>query len=192
VDLTAPWTFGLSGRQSLVLDPRNPRFVRIPEYPTDASSIHVTRSIELTNSNDALVHEELVFHGVIGGYMRQYLHNQPPGTRRAYIAAEFVGNFGELQNMAVTGLDQPEAACDLTLTYLIRGEFQGVEKQIVGNLPVGFERTFLLHQPTEKRVSPFEVAFPLLIDAAVTLSLPSNLKAKPPSEPRQSAERQIR
>jgi len=188
VDLTALWTFGLSGRQSLLLDPENPRFVRIPEYPTNASSVHVTRSIELTNSTDALVHEDLAFNGVIGGYMRQYLRNQPVSTRRAYIAAEFVGNFGELLEMAVTGLDQPESPCDLTLTYLVRGQFQGLEKQIVGNLPLGFERTFLLKQPTEKRVSPFEVAAPLLIDAAVTLSLPSNLKAKPPADARQSAE----
>jgi hypothetical protein len=37
-------------------------------------------------------------------------------------------------------------------------------------------------------VSPFEVAAPLLIDAAVTLSLPSNLRAKPPADARQSAE----
>jgi tetratricopeptide (TPR) repeat protein len=187
-DLTALWTFGLSGQQSLLLDPENPRFVRIPEYPTNSSSIHVTRSIELTNSTDALVHEDVAFNGVVGGYMRQYLRNQPVSTRRAYIAAELVGNFGELLDMAVTGLDQPESACDLTLTYLVRGQFQGLEKQIVGNLPLGFERTFLLKQPSEKRTTPFEVAAPLLIDAAVTLSLPSNLKAKPPADAHQSAE----
>ena len=187
-DLSAPWTFGLSGRQSLLLDPENPRFLRIPEYPTNSSSIHVTRSIQLTNSTDALVHEDLAFNGVIGGYIRQYLRNQPASTRRAYIAAEFVGSFGELLDMAVNGLDQPESPCDLTLTYLVRGQFQGLEKQIVGNLPVGFERTFLLHQPSEKRTSPFEVAAPLLIDAAVAMSLPSNLKAKPPVDARQSAE----
>jgi tetratricopeptide (TPR) repeat protein len=187
-DLTALWTFGLSGRQSLLLDPDNPRFVRIPAYPTNSSSIHVTRSIALTNATDALVHEDLAFNGVIGGYMRQYLRNQPASTRRAYIAAEFVGSFGELLDMTVKGLDQPESACDVTLTYLVRGQFQGLEKQIVGNLPVGFERTFLLNQPTEKRTSPFEVAAPLLIDAAVAMSLPSNLKAKPPPDPRQSAE----
>ena len=188
VALTAPWTFGLSGRKSLVLDSANPRFVQIPEYPANASLIRVTRSVELTNSTDALVREDVSFDGIVGGYMRQYLRNQPVGSRRAYIAAEFVGNFGELLNMAVTGLEQPESACDLSLTYLVRGQFQGLEKQIVGNLPLGFERTFLLIQPSEKRVSPFEVAAPLLIDAAVSLNLPSNFRAKPPAEARQSAE----
>jgi hypothetical protein len=74
------------------------------------------------------------------------------------------------------------------LTYLVRGQFQGVEKQIVGNLPLGFERTFLLNQPSEKRTSPFEVAAPLLIDAAVAMNLPANLKAKPPTDARQSTE----
>jgi hypothetical protein len=187
-DLTTLWTFGLPGRQSLLLDPDNPRFVRIPEYPTNSSSIHVNRSIELTNSTDALIHEVVEFNGVIAGYMRQYLRNQAVSTRRAYIAAEFVGSFGELLDVAVKGLDQPESPCDLTLTYLVRGQFQGLEKQIVGNLPIGFERTFLLNQPSEKRTSPFEVAAPLLIDAAVAMSLPSNLKAKPPADARQAAE----
>jgi len=64
----------------------------------------------------------------------------------------------------------------------------GTRKTNWGNLPVGFERTFLLNQPSEKRTSPFEVAAPLLIDAAVAMSLPSNLKAKPPAEARQSTE----
>ena len=181
--LSAPWSLGLAGREALILDAKNPHFVRLPEYPTNASTIRATRSVDLTNQTDALVREKLVFNGAHAGYVREYLRNQLPEGRRSYVASFLSDTIGQLLELTFDGLDQPQLPLAMQFTYLARGQFHVLDGQIVGQPPAGFERAFLIHEAVEKRSSPFEVTTPLTIEGSVTVNLPAGFKPRAPGEP---------
>jgi hypothetical protein len=178
----------LAGHEALVLDTTQTRFVRIPNYPTNASVIHAKRSIELTNQTDALVREEIIFNGIHAGYLREYLRNLLPESRRAYFAGQFIGNAGLLSDLSFEGLEQPHLPLTVKMSYVMRGQFHSLGSQIVGNLPVTVERTFLIQEPVAKRLTPFEVSIPLTIKGSVTVNIPSRFKARPLVQPSVSRE----
>lgn len=178
-DLRAPWSLGLAAHEALVLDSANPRFVHIAAYPTNASHIRTTRAVALTNQTDAVVQETVTLTGVHAGFLREYLRNQLPDRRRAYVSGAFIGSGSQLTDVGFDGLELPQAPLAIHLTYLARGQFQSLQNQIVGSPPLGFERTFLVNETIEKRVTPFEVAVPLTIEGDVTISVAPKFKPRP-------------
>ena len=187
-NLANPIAYGLAGREALILDRREPRFVRISDYPSNASVIRVLREVQLTNRTDALVRETLAFQGVHAAYLREYLRNQRPTERRAYVAAQLVGQAGELEDLSFDGLDRPALDLEVKFSYRVRGEFHALENQIVGSVPIGVERAYLLSEPIPKRATPFEVSVPLTIEGTVTVNSPAGFRPKPMPKPAPDAE----
>jgi hypothetical protein len=180
--LDEPWTPGLAGRQALVLDERTPRFIRIAEYPTNASWIRVDRAIQFTNQTETLVREVLVFGGMHAGYLRDFLAAMSPAGRHAYVGGQLLSGSSELLDFTISALDEPLKPLELKLTYRMRGQFHLVQGQFVGSLPLDVERTYLAEEPIAKRTLPFQVAIPLLIDGAVSVSVPAGYKAELPHD----------
>jgi len=177
-DLRAGWTLGLAGHSALILDKDAPRFIRIPQYPTNASVVQVARDIQFTNQTEALVNERLLFAGVHAAFLRSFLRGQSATARRAYVANELVCASGELLDVTIGALEDAQAPLTLRISSIIRGQFQVLGNQIVGTPPLGIERTFLGAQPIEKRTAPFEVAAPLLMERQLTITLPAEFKPK--------------
>jgi hypothetical protein len=159
------------------LDERNPRFVRIPDYPTNASLIQIERTIEFTNRSDALVSETLKFEGVHGAYLRNLLAGESSVARRSYIA-RFTSGSGEILNLEINGIEQPELPLELKVTYLLRSQFHWAQKQLSGSLPAGCENVYFAEEPVEKRLMPFEIAIPLTVETSVTVTPPDGYKAR--------------
>jgi hypothetical protein len=53
-----------------------------------------------------------------------------------------------------------------------------MQDQLVGSLPLGCERAYLVEDQVDKRTLPFEMAIPLTIDSVVTVRSPAGYKAK--------------
>ena len=163
---------GLAGREALILDADNPHFERIPDYPANASAIHLNRSVEFTNSTDVLIRETVTFHGLHAGLYRAYFRAIPAANRRTYAINLFVEVSAQLQNLKIDGLDDPHAPLVVETTYLARGQFHAFEKEISGNAPIHFERSFLLDQTVEKRTEPFEISIPVTMEGATDIQSP--------------------
>jgi tetratricopeptide (TPR) repeat protein len=172
-------SFGLAGREALILDAVKPYFQKIPAYPTNASIIVLTRTIEITNQTDALVTETLKFNGIHAGWFREYFRSLPADSRRAYVVNQFVGVLGELRDFKIEGMDDPHSPLIIKFTYLARKQFQIFGNEIVGSPPLNFERSFLLDQIVEKRTTPFEISIPLTIEGSITIQVPASFKSKP-------------
>jgi hypothetical protein len=177
-DLSAG-SFGLAGREALILDPVKPFFQIIPGYPTNASVVVLTRSIEITNQTGALVTETMQFNGIHAGLFREYFRRVTADSRREAVAKQFVGDFGELKNFEIEGIDEPHSPLVIKLTYLARRQFQILENEIAGSPPLNLERSFLLDQTVEKRTTPFQIPIPLTIEGSVTIHVPASFKSEP-------------
>lgn len=177
-DLSAG-SFGLADRQALILDPTKPYFQKIPAYPTNASVVVLTRSIEITNQTGALVTETIQIKGIHAGLFREYFRNVTADSRRQAVAKQFVGDFGELKDFKIEGMDDPNSPLVINLTYLARRQFQILENEIAGSPPLNLERSFLLNQTVEKRTTPFQISIPLTMEGSVTIHVPASFKSKP-------------
>jgi hypothetical protein len=176
--LGGSWTLGLAGRNALILDDRKPRFVRIAEYPTNASHIQIDRTIQFTNQTEALVKETIKIEGIHAGYLRDYFVGVSAASRHFYVAEQFISGSTELLDLHIKGLDEPQEPLELQLTYFLRGQFHLMQNQLVGSLPLGCERAYLVEDQVNKRTLPFEMAVPLTIDSVVTVRSPAGYKAK--------------
>lgn len=177
-DLSAG-SFGMAGREALILDPAKPCFQGIPAYPTNASVVVLTRSIDITNQTGALVTETMKLNGIHAGLFREYFRNVTADSRRDYVAKQIVGALGELKDFKIEGIDEPNAPLVVNFTYLARRQFQIMENEIAGSPPLNLERSFLLDQIVEKRTTPFQIPIPLTIEASVTIHVPARFKSEP-------------
>jgi hypothetical protein len=171
--------FGLGGRDALILDENNPRFGRIPEYPSDASVIRSARTVQLTNQSDVMVEETLTMDGTHGAMLRDYLRQQTPSARRSYLVGLLKSRGAELLKLDLENLEKPQSPLVLSLVYTLRAQFHVAGRELIGKLPACFEHTYLTTEAVEKRLSPFQVAIPLTLEATVTIRPPEGFRAKP-------------
>jgi hypothetical protein len=90
-----------------------------------------------------------------------------------------VGDLGELRDLKIEGLDEPDSPFVVNFTYLARRQFQILENEIAGSPPLNIERSFLIDQTVEKRTTPFQIPVPLTIEGSVTIHVPANFKSEP-------------
>jgi hypothetical protein len=77
-DLGQAVPLGLAGKEALILDAVNPRFVTIPDYPEGSSLLQVRREVRITNGTDVAVHEVLRLKGYNGSTLRAYFKQLHP------------------------------------------------------------------------------------------------------------------
>jgi hypothetical protein len=173
-----PVPFGLAGHEALILDEQNPRFVRIRDYPADASLIRSLRTVQVTNQTDALVEEALTLEGIHGAMLREYLRSQPATARRSYIAALLKQSGAEVIGLQIESLEQPQAPLVLKLVYAMRAQFHETGRDLVARPPACFEQTYLATEVIEKRVTPFRIATPLTLQASAIIRAPEGFRTK--------------
>ncbi len=170
---------GLAGREVFLLDEGRSRFVRIPDYPADASIIRSTRTVQLTNQTDALVKETLTLDGAHGAWLRDALRQQTAASQRSYLAGLLKGRGADLLKLEVENLEQSQAPLILNLNYALRSQFQIAGRELVGRPPACFEQIYLATEAVEKRLSPFQVTIPLVMESAVSIQAPNGFRARP-------------
>lgn len=167
-----------AGRDVLVLDGEKSHFKIIPRHPTNASRVHITRSIELTNQTDGLVQEIAVFHGLHAGYYREYFRNLPVANRRMQAAGQFVGGVGELTDFTIDGLEHPSQPLVLKCVYELRGVFHRFDNEIALSPPINLERSLLIQPSVESRTAPFEIPVPLKVQGTIEVRTPRDFRSK--------------
>ena len=179
IGLSTP--LGLAGREALVLDERDPRFVQIPSYGTNSSQIRSVRNVALTNGVDAAVEETLSLTGVHASYLRSYLKSQLPAGRRAYFAGLMLPLRGELDECNIENLDITAAPLVIRLRYVLHHPFHTAEQQTSGPLPSCFERQYFSAETIDQRSLPFEISTPLIWESEINVRNTPEATLRPPT-----------
>lgn len=180
--------YDLSGRDALVLDDLQSRFVTVPEYPLNASTIEVKRKIQFATPAEATVEETLMLSGIHAAFMRSFLLQTAPAHRRIALEKWFARDDRELTGLHLAGLEERDAPLNISITYPLQRNFRPDGDNFVGSLRAGMERVYFHTEPAAKRHSPFEIRAPLSFQAAVDVVPPPGFTAGLLPAPAQSVD----
>jgi hypothetical protein len=170
--------YGLAGREALVLDASEPRLVRIPAYPENASSIEIEKQVRLLNLTDLNVQQTMTLKGIHGGYLREVLLRMPEASRRPYVQRQFGLSEIELADFKAEPLDTPGAPLRITCAYTLKRQFRRSADSFGGILPVQFERSYLGIDPADRRETPFEISIPFSLRSTIHFDVPDGFRAE--------------
>jgi transglutaminase-like putative cysteine protease len=170
----------LEGQDVLVLDAANPRFVTIPAYPTNASSISAEQHVRVVDLTDMAVEESLIFSGVYAAYLRGYLLQIPEASRRTTLQSELAMTDADLTDVKMEALDNPREPLRLAFTYSIKRQFRRSNGELRGVLHAGYCRNYLQAAPVETRLTPFEITVPYTLESKIAVAIPAGYQAVRP------------
>ncbi len=163
---------GLERREAFIVDKDNPRFERIPDGPAVASSLASTRRVRLLDGGDVRVEEQLSISGMLGASLREELMELPDTLRRKFLQAHLKHGQAELESWSVDDVDNPAVPLRLKLVYTVRNQFHKVEGRWLGMVPALLERRYLTYDQVDRRLSPFQLKYPIEFTSKVTLTGP--------------------
>lgn len=171
-DLAQGVPIGLAGKEALILDAANPRFVAIPDYPEGSSTLNSRREVRITNGTDVAVHEVLNLTGCNGSALRAYFKELQPAARRNFVDIQLARQSGEVAGLKLQNLDDTGCPLVLELDYVLKRQFHLAGNQLVGKLPDVWEQLYASADPVERRTTPFELSFPIDVESTITLAAP--------------------
>jgi hypothetical protein len=188
-DLLHGVTPGIAGKDALVLDPKQPRVVRIPEQGDDGGEMTLAREAHLVAGADLQVTETATYRGNEAAMMRAYLDDIEPKARTSALQRRLSGHGHDVEvlSLEVRDLREPQKPLAVQLKYLQRGAFHAVGGQLIGKLPALLERERLKVE-ADARETPFQFRLPLAIHSTVALELPSGYSPAQPLAARASAD----
>jgi transglutaminase-like putative cysteine protease/tetratricopeptide (TPR) repeat protein len=188
-DLYRGVTTGIAGKDALVLDPKQPRVVHIPEQGDDAGEMSLVREAHLVQGADLEVSETATYRGNEAAMMRAYFDDLEPKVRASAFQRRLSGHGHEVAvlSLDVRDLRDPQKPLAVQLKYVQRGAFRAVGGQLVGKLPALLERG-RLEVEADERETPFQFRLPLRIHSTVSLELPSGYSPAQPLAARASAD----
>src|SRR3984957_8822403 len=176
-DLSQSPPRGLAGKEALILDAAQPRFVAIPEYVAGSSSIHSRREVHVTNGPDVVVHEVLSLKGCNGSALRAYFKELQPSARRRFVDSQVSRQSGETTGFELRNLEDTQAPLVLELDYILKRQFHLTGNQLVGKLPDVWEQLYASADPVDNRTTPFELSFPIEVESIIALATPDGYRA---------------
>ena len=188
-DLLRGVTPGIAGKDALVLDPKKPRLVRIPEQGEDAGDVRLVRDAHLVAGADLEVNETATYRGNEAAMMRAYFDDIEPKARVAAMQRKLSGHGREVEvlSLDVRDLRDPQKPLAVQIKYVQRGAFHAVGGQLVGKLPAPVERS-RLEIGADVRETPFQFRLPLHVESTVKLELPEGYSLAQPLATRASAD----
>jgi Tfp pilus assembly protein PilF len=186
--LTAPTDLG--GAQVLVLDEKNPRFIQLPTYPDDSSSIEVSRTVKVSGDSDAAVEERVTVAGYHAAFLRNMFKGVAAAERPAVLQRELapLGISMQVQSIDIDNLADREKPLIFRASYLVRGRFRSADSILLGELPALWERMYLDVPPVANRRTPFDVEYPLDFTSTITFVAPRGFAIQPPKEANAAAQ----
>jgi hypothetical protein len=176
---------GMGGRTVFVLDPDAPRFVEIPDYPSDAGTLVSKREVTLRVDDptggtvSADVVEEITFNAYLAPRVRALLKHYPPAERRAAIQ-ELLSQNGQIRvtRLDVKNLERTDEPLCLAIEYVTPDVFQPLatdidDSSLVGRLPCPWENQYMQTEYVESRQTPFEIEVPIVIRSSLTVHSPA-------------------
>jgi hypothetical protein len=188
-DLFRGVTSGIAGKDALVLDPKQPRVVRIPDQGADGAEMSLVREVHLVAGADLEVTETATYRGNEAATMRGYFDGLEPKARPSAVQ-RWLSSYGhevEVLSLEVRDLREPHEPLAVQFKYVQRSAFHAVGGQLVGKLPALLERA-RLQVEADSRETPFQFRLPLLIHSTVSLELPDGYSPAQPLVARASAD----
>lgn len=178
--LEAPLDLG--GSRVLVLDESKPRFVELPGYGPESSSIRVARQVRVMNGTDAAIDETVTVEGHHAAFLREMFKTVPAANRAATLQAELspYADAMQMQSLQIDNLAERSKPLLFKASYVVPNRFQLNGGTIVGQLPALWERMYLGVQPVPDRRTPFEVEYPLEFGSTIELIVPDEYRAEIP------------
>ncbi|HTA30484.1 MAG TPA: transglutaminase-like domain-containing protein, partial [Candidatus Cybelea sp.] len=176
-DLTQTPPLGLGGKEALVLDPAQARFVAIPDYPAGCTKLRLQRDVRITNGTDVVVHEVLSLKGCNGSALRSYFKSLQPVGRRQFVEGQLNRKSGELTGFQLQNLEDTQAPLTFEMDYIMKRQFHLAGNQLVGKLPDVWEQVYASAEPIDPRITPFELRYPIDVESTITLATPDGYRA---------------
>ncbi|MFC1497211.1 DUF3857 domain-containing protein [Verrucomicrobiota bacterium] len=175
---------GLAGRKALVLDPDNPKLVRIDDYAPDSSRFVNRYDIHVHKNRKLTVNDTLILSGYYAGWMRRIISKKEKNTRAQWMqeVLNSYENGAELLSFNVLGLNDFTKDLILETKYILDGHCEMRKKDIFVSLPNVWIRDYFQIQPVLNRQKPFKIYYPLVFNATVVVHNPEGyefLKSDP-------------
>ncbi len=166
---------GLANHQVLLLDPTNPGLIQIPDYPADAYAANSTQVVSISDAGSASVVDELSLNGAEATAFRYFFDSTVPADRLNQMNEFLTGRGASvaMDSLKIDNLDDPSKPLGLKLGYMMRNCFRTLSGQMVGSVPALLARYWLLPQPVDHRLTPFEYTYPLRLNVCSKIDLPS-------------------
>lgn len=171
VDTVVP--VAMAKQTMLVLDPDDPRLVKVPPYPKDSSRLKIRRQVERSGESDLRVQEKLEADGYYGAQLRAYFQSIEPRHRAARYQQSLTrsGQIVRVRKLAVHGLEETAKPLRVELTYVLPGAVQSVGRKLLVKLPAAFESDALFVTHVDQRLAPFNPGYPLQLDVKTALTV---------------------
>ncbi len=165
---------GLAGRHALLLDAKQPRLVRIPEYRLERHKVEIDREVAISDQGNVAVQESAVMHGHWGASFRGALRATERSQWKDVLQQQiFDGHRGSrLTAVRADNLEDPSEPLTLHLEYDVRGSFSVDEGRLIGRVPAILESAYLDTTPIEDRTSAFEIRYPLQLQSRARVAMP--------------------
>jgi hypothetical protein len=122
--------------------------------------------------------ESIVFNGLQASFMREMLQKLPTPNRQDWVASAMGVPASDLKAASFEGIMEIHGPLKVLVDYQLPNQFHTVGNEMVGILPACFERSHLLTRAVEKRMSPFDLNFPFLLESSVTVEPPPGYRIK--------------
>jgi tetratricopeptide (TPR) repeat protein len=175
-DLSQAVPLGLAGKEALILDAANPRFVVIPDYPAGCNVFNSRREVRITNGTDVAVHEVLSLKGCGGSQLRAFFKGLQPEARRNFVELQLNRQSGAVTSFELENLEDTQAPLVLDMDYILKRQFHLTGNQLVGKLPDVWEQVYAAAEPVELRTTPFELSFPIEVESTILLAIPQGCR----------------
>lgn len=177
-DLRTGVAFGLMSGKALVLDPKQPALIDLVADPARPSQMTCLRNVTMTAQGDVKVKETLRADGYEGAGLRTALKGMEPSQRAEWMQRMLGGSVHDLtvNDVHIRQLDRTDLPLEVELEYSVSGRFHSSATQLIGAIPIAWERYYMTIPRLRQRLSPFEIRYPTTFQTTTTLRLPEGFR----------------
>ncbi|HWW00901.1 MAG TPA: transglutaminase domain-containing protein [Candidatus Acidoferrum sp.] len=173
---------GLAGRDALILDRDNPRFATIPGPTEDVCGIELERRLRVVDQESVVGEETVTARGIHAAYLRNFLRQIPPPSRRMVFQQQTGLADVELTDFKAEPLATPREPLVIQYAYTLKKQFHRSKGHLSGVVRAALERTYLAPGPVDNRLTPFEIRIPLRLKSTVSVEIPQGFAAELPAD----------
>jgi hypothetical protein len=152
----------LAGKQALVLDPNNIRLVKIPDYETGCSRMHVRKYIDVAAGKEMKIKETITLTGYAASFMREFLKSYDVSGHSEWahqLMSRYLDSY-DLKSFNVENMYDNSKDLVVKLTYEINEPARRREQGFILKLPGAWETYYLEVSDVKERKTPFELTMP--------------------------------
>ena len=176
-DLVSGAPAWLDGKEVLVLDPKDPRIVKVSNATPAAPEIAVDRRLAVGEDGAISATEETTMTGDTAARYRRLLKDVEPDRRKQYMERQlsFQNADMRLNTLDLTNLEQIEKPFIIKCEYKIQRAFKKLDETMLGTLTAAWEHDRLKSYRSEKRETPFRL-HPFNLESHTQVEFPAGYK----------------